>query len=931
MGIVSVSLQTNIEQTIEEIREKTGACFTLEGIHDYSKEENVQKIACSSDGGEQCYYIGPDVDQTLVNDVIEQESILGYDLYGNVSLYFENGKVFQGFWSNEDSFFSDGQKEEELSEGDLELLWYGRMARHHLRLKGHTDVSKAAEFRSGNYELVEGKFPSVDNRYEILISDDLAELNGFQVGDFLSLSQKTSEWDSEAMGMEEEDYFENEKGPFKCKIVGIYKINVGGEYSDKTFEEEIPENAIYGNYTFLDELKDPLASYDTKEGEMSHRYLNATFFVENAKQLDKIISNLHKNKVIDETYFKIYKDNSAFAKSAGALKNMRLITWIMTIIVLGGGIVLLLLLEKMWLEGRRRETGIYLAAGIRKQNILYQYCMEMLLCLVPALLLSIISSLFVAPKLGQYLLQASGGVQEILLTDWKLEIGIIPIIFVVVGSVLICMVGTLIPGKKVVEMQPRDLFTNLSIQVKEQTGWKRKREQKERMMKRSVHSRWDTASTHIHYDCGNWIVRTFVYLIRNRKKAIGMFLILFITSLLLLSSLVIREAANKGKGQLASTIGASFQIKTAEGQEVTQNLSEEVGKMEGIQDYNTTSISYSATKDLQLIPGQFAGSGEIWEKVPRVISCNESSLVHFFRDGEVKIKEGRQVGRGDDNTCLISEELAEQNGLSIGDSISLWLAKELDPAQEKSIDEVKQVEIVGIYSIEVTNLVSDAKAEADKYANMIFTDEKTGDWIQTGLYGRESGQVNDNAEFILEDPDKIDSIFAKIQEKYGVTKEQLVKNDKEYQESAESLTQLDSVMEIMEKATIFISLFVLALILTLWTRERIQEIGIYLANGIEKRIVMLQMLIEKLMIGLLSFLTAAMVVAILGKYLEQWMQNSLTEKASQGLAIIQVMPDMKTLLLSFLMELVIILFSVIISLLSVMRLKPKNILSQMRE
>ncbi|RDU23823.1 ABC transporter permease [Anaerosacchariphilus polymeriproducens] len=928
MGILSITTQVNIEKTLAALREKTGACFAVEGKHDRNVQENWHFEPALSGG--TSFYIGPDVDEALVSDIMEQEGLLSYDLYGNIPMYLENGKIFPGLWSDEYGFFYDGQKEEELPANELDLLWYGRMARNQIGLQGHADISKAVQFRSGNYSLAEGEFPSGKDAYEILISKQLAELNGFQIGDFIELSQKKCSWDSESMKMQEEDYFINENGPYKCKIVGIYTINVGGEYSKLTPEDSIPRNIIFGTFRFLDELKDPCATYDTEESK-PHKYLNATFFVKDANQLDSVISNLIQKKVVDETYFKIYKDNTAFAQSANALNNMRIITWILTVLILGGGIALLLLLEKMWIEGRKRETGIYLASGIGKKQILGQYFLEQFFCLIPAVGVSSILSVIVAPKLGQLLFRSSGGAEEILLKDWSIHVGWMPIVIVALSSVVLCVVGTLIPGKKLIEMSPRELYSNLSIPVRIKTGWKKKRDKKVQEARKQRYSRWDKVLASHHYDCSNWKWRSITYLVRNRNRTVGMFLILFLTTTLLLSSLVIQEAAREGKRQLASSIGASFQIKKTEGKKVTQELADAVGKMKGIRSYNTTSISSPATKDLQLIPGHFAGSGEIWEKVPRVISCNASSNVHFFRDGEVKMKEGRELERDDSNACLISEDLAKQNKLSVGDSITLWLAEELAPEKKESINEEKQVEIVGIYSIETTDLVSDKSTEADKYANMIFTDAVTGDWLQTRLYGLETGEVNDNAEFFLSDPEQMESILAQIQEKYEVTKQQLTKNDKKYQESAASLTQLDSVMKILEKATIFISLFVLALVLTLWARERIQEIGIYLAGGIGKREILLQMLGEKLLIGITSFFAAVIVVAAFGTTLEQWMKNSVTKETAESLSGLQVFPDMKTLFVSFGLEMGIVLLAVGVSLLAVMRFKPKHILSQMSE
>lgn len=105
-------------------------------------------------------------------------------------------------------------------------------------------------------------------------------------------------------------------------------------------------NCWYLNIKLLEKsiwVRDIKKGIRENDERAAHKYLNVTFFVKDARDLEDTISGLLKNKEVDGTYFKLFKDNTAFAQSAKALNNMRIITWILAVLILVGGIALLLL------------------------------------------------------------------------------------------------------------------------------------------------------------------------------------------------------------------------------------------------------------------------------------------------------------------------------------------------------------------------------------------------------------------------------------------------------------------------------------------------------------------------------------------------------------------------------------------------------------
>lgn len=149
------------------------------------------------------------------------------------------------------------------------------------------------------------------------------------------------------------------------------------------------------------------------------------------------------------------------------------------------------------------------------------------------------------------------------------------------------------------------------------------------------------------------------------------------------------------------------------------------------------------------------------------------------------------------------------------------------------------------------------------------------------------------------------------------------------------------------------SVIVLSLILTLWGKERIHETGVLLSIGIKKSSILGQYLIEVLMIAILaftlSFVTSNMISGnIANTLLQQNTKNekqqlstqedhtemksldfSVSEDSESATPDIKVEITLPDILQLYTIGFSIIFISVTISSISVMRLKPREILARM--
>lgn len=157
----------------------------------------------------------------------------------------------------------------------------------------------------------------------------------------------------------------------------------------------------------------------------------------------------------------------------------------------------------------------------------------------------------------------------------------------------------------------------------------------------------------------------------------------------------------------------------------------------------------------------------------------------------------------------------------------------------------------------------------------------------------------------------------------------------------------------VELPIIAVSIIILALILTLWGKTRVHETGVFLSLGIKKGNILGQYIAEVLLIAVFAFaasgITSNMFAAtVADTLLQQTVQsNSLQDNAEDDTTMksidmgsmledekavspdIQISVGIEDMLLLYLIGFCIIVISVTISSVSIMRLKPKNILNSM--
>ena len=207
-----------------------------------------------------------------------------------------------------------------------------------------------------------------------------------------------------------------------------------------------------------------------------------------------------------------------------------------------------------------------------------------------------------------------------------------------------------------------------------------------------------------------------------------------------------------------------------------------------------------------------------------------------------------------------------------------------------------------------------------------------------------------NATFNTDtDVDKVTSKFKDISTDWN--KYTIVKSEDTFLALSKSFDSLDKIINMVLIGAIIAGVIILSLVLAFWIQGRVHETGILLSIGVSKFNIISQYIIELLLISILAFGGSYFsskvisqnigntIVAQASKQAVQDVQSgfggfSLGNDVNSSLATrtvdeIDVKVDVEELIYVYVIGTVIIILSVMASSVSIIRLKPKEILSKM--
>lgn len=424
--------------------------------------------------------------------------------------------------------------------------------------------------------------------------------------------------------------------------------------------------------------------------------------------------------------------------------------------------------------------------------------------------------------------------------------------------------------------------------------------------------------------------RAWLYVVRNPKRTVLLLILLVALMTISLLGLALYSASGDAVKELRSSIGGYFTIQqSAEGtQKTDEQMFEQVCTLNNVSRVNGVDTYYMYCDGLDLIPGSYSGTGLPGEYVPKFVACTSSELHERFVAVSYQLADGRQITPEDEHKAMVSKEVAELNGLSVGDTLHAGVVEGVSGWQPEHAGTQVDFEIVGIYSVTRSEPASPSTPESELQENVVFTDINTAkELYQIKFPDRPAAQYNYSSGIMLflDDPAQMEQTVADLKAKPYADWDGFIisENNARYEQTAGAIQKAETISFFLLLVILVLSVGILALILLMWTRERMTEVGILISLGISPKAITGQIVLENYYVALPSFLIAALL--------------SLGLSGVIGNAIGGLLQDIKLasyigpaqLALVAVIAAVVIAVSVLLASISILRKKPKDILTDL--
>ena len=422
------------------------------------------------------------------------------------------------------------------------------------------------------------------------------------------------------------------------------------------------------------------------------------------------------------------------------------------------------------------------------------------------------------------------------------------------------------------------------------------------------------------------IKNAIAYITRKRNRTLIIFIILTIVLSCLYSCLTIMKSSDEIEKALYESSNSSISITKKDGNYFNVNEFKDIEKLKEVEEIIMQYDGLAKLKDAKVVSGeQRINREDLSDEFKNVVSLeatNNTKRNILFSSGVFTIKEGKNIGENDKDSIIVHEEFAKQNNLKLGDEVDLEL---LDIEKSGKIKSHK-FKIIGIFSGKKHETYTGLSSDFSE--NMVFVDYSTSQEI---LNKSENNKIANKILMYSGSAESTDLALNKLKElKIDESKYFVEKDSKAFEESLESVSGIKHIIKIMTYSIMLGGMVVLSLILILWLRERIYEIGIFLSIGTSKIQIIMQFIFELIFISIPSIISSLFLGNVLLKVIVDGFINSEDSMISGGSLInnSSFMLNITTLGQSYLILISIIVLSVVFASSLILIKKPKEILSK---
>ena len=427
---------------------------------------------------------------------------------------------------------------------------------------------------------------------------------------------------------------------------------------------------------------------------------------------------------------------------------------------------------------------------------------------------------------------------------------------------------------------------------------------------------------------GVW-TRATLYIKRNKRRCLLLLLILTIISSTLMVCFAVWRSSQDGIEELRKTYGSNFNMEinnnfedsslwefytdpitgaesyNYKGTRLNDDVIDKVMSVKGIKAVCKEVETTLYFGNLEFIPGLHASEAELKKSDPqsfegeaynpdvtakegRLLGYSRSELSDYFRTNSYELVEGRHLTEQDKDKILISDVLAKKNHLALGDTIcgeqNKYLTELGDPSE---VIYKKEFEIVGIFHVNVSQVISEYTLEEEIAANYMFAACSTIQELRqkdAQLQGVNNGPLYDKVSFFVYDPGKMNDIIKVVCEIEGVNWDsvKIKPDDTAYQSSLKPLQNMSKISIFMIVFVLVICIILLVLILRMWVGTRRKEMGILLSIGNGRRSIAGQFLIEGLLILAISVVLSGILATGVSNGIGNWMLSGVNQQGKKS-------------------------------------------------
>ena len=343
--------------------------------------------------------------------------------------------------------------------------------------------------------------------------------------------------------------------------------------------------------------------------------------------------------------------------------------------------------------------------------------------------------------------------------------------------------------------------------------------------------------------------------LRKRAKTVLLLLIIFITSAFIFAGWACKSASIQTQNESKQAIGASFRLEENEANrhERMEELSKQVGDANGGEggyyqeqlasgDWRTwtdNSFETLLMEDILRI-AEVDGVEEVnittantvvnpvnFERIEdkdvdqssdqRGVSLRGTLRMKLDFDvqkGNIEVNEGRMVTPEDTDVCVISREIADLNGLQVGDYL------EFNNWKDRENSDVYQAEVIGIYT-PINGITPIMYGDSYRSENIIFTDLSFPEKPE----GNEGNPLYQYATFVVGDVNEYEAVKKRIQAvDIGWERYDFLDNTGMSDTMTENFGELEKMSSLILIVVCISGVVIICLVFLFWLKGRVHKL-----------------------------------------------------------------------------------------------------------